>query len=114
MLAGSGGSGGLVLNGVRVLSMNGGLNGPDGIGPIGTLISYIGNGVAGTVGTVKASDEPAALITIPGDAGTVGGTPNGVLLNDGNREKAYWLPGMVSTGAPVNGSAIPWASTEFP
>jgi hypothetical protein len=89
MFAGSGDSGGLVLNGVRVLSVKGGLKGPAGMGPIGTLTSYWGNGVAGTVGAVSFSDDPAALKTIPGGIGTVGGTPKGVLLNDGKREKLY-------------------------
>src|SRR5580693_1184054 len=89
MFAGSGGSGGLVLNGVRVLSVKGGLKGPAGMGPIGTLTSYWGNGVAGTVGAVSFSDDPAALKTIPGGIGTVGGTPKGVLLNDGKSEKLY-------------------------
>jgi hypothetical protein len=37
IFAGSGGSGGLVSYGVRVLSAKGGLNGPGGMGPIGTL-----------------------------------------------------------------------------
>src|SRR5271163_3413446 len=89
MFAGSGGSVGVVSKGVRVLSVKGGLNGPAGIGPIGTVKSYCGKGVAGTVGAVSFSDEPAALKTIPGGTGTVGGTANGVLLNDGKSEKAY-------------------------
>jgi hypothetical protein len=40
MLVGSGGSGGVVSKGVRVLSVNGGFEGPKGIGPIGMLKSY--------------------------------------------------------------------------
>jgi hypothetical protein len=94
MFAGSGGSGGLVSYGVRVFSVNGGLKGPAAMGPIGTLTSYCGNGVAGTVGAVSFSDDPAALKTIAGGGGTIGGpgnggTPKGVLLNDGKREKLY-------------------------
>src|ERR1022692_638696 len=80
MSAGSAGSGGVVSNGVRVLSTKGGLTGPGGMGPIGTPRSYWGNGGAGTVGAVSFSDDPAALKTTPG---AVGGTPKGVLLNDG-------------------------------
>ncbi len=83
IVAGNGGSGGLVLNGVRVFRVKGGLWGPGGIGPIGTPRSYGGNGAAGTVGAVSFSDDPAALKTIPGGVGTVGGTAKGVLLNDG-------------------------------
>lgn len=86
MVAGNGGSAGTVSNGVRVLSVKGGLKGPGGMGPIGTVISYCGNGVAGTVGAVSFSDEPAALNTI---AGAVGGTANGVLLKEGKRENRY-------------------------
>jgi len=89
MFGGSGGSGGVVSNGVRVFRVKGGLDGPGGMGPIGTLRSYCGNGVAGTVGAVSFSDDPAALKTIPGGVGAVGGTPKGVLLNDGNSEKLY-------------------------
>jgi hypothetical protein len=88
------------IKGVRVLSVNGGLKGPAGMAPIGTVRSYWGNGVAGTVGAVRFSDDPAALKTIPGGPG---GTPKGVLLNDGKSEKLYWLPGIVSTGGPVKG-----------
>src|SRR5277367_327281 len=84
MFAGSGGSGGVVSKGVRVLSVKGGLEGPRGIGPIGMVKSYWGKGGAGTVGAVSFSDEPEALKTPPGGTGTVGGTANGVLLNDGN------------------------------
>ena len=50
------------------------------------LRSYWGKGVAGTVGAVSFSDDPAALMRMPG---AVGGTPKGVLLNDGNFEKLY-------------------------
>ena len=89
MFGGSGGSGGVVSYGVRVLRVKGGLNGPKGMGPTGTLTSYWGKGVAGTVGAVSCSDDPAALKTIPGGVGTVGGTAKGVLLNDGKSEKLY-------------------------
>ena len=84
------------------------------MGPIGTLKSYCGNAGAGgtTVGAVSASEDPAALNTIPG---AVGGAPKGVLLNDGKREKLYWLPpGTVNTGGPVKGSAIPSANSALP
>ena len=56
------------------------------MGPIGIVTSYSGNGGAGTVGAVSFSDDPAALKTI---SGAVGGTPKGVLLNDGKSEKLY-------------------------
>src|ERR1700733_11500894 len=60
---------------------------------------------------VSASEEPAALRI---GAATVGGVGNGVLLNDGNCEKAYCAPGVVSTGSPVKGVAMPCASKELP
>ena len=62
----------------------------------------------GATGADSFSDDPAAL--------RIEGVPigNGVLLNDGNCEKAYWAPAVVSVGGPTNGVATPCASSELP
>src|ERR1700735_2190145 len=93
MAGGSGGSGGVVSYGVRVLIAKGGFRGePRAIGPIGMLTSYSGNGGAGTGGAVSFSEDPAALKATTGaggGGGGNGGTAKGVLLNDGKSEKLY-------------------------
>ena len=116
MSGGSGGSTGLVPNGVRVLSAKGGFKGPGAMGPLGMPRSYSGNGGAGIVAAVSFSEDPAALKATGGGggAGGKGGTAKGVLLNEGKSEKLYWLPGIVSTGGPLNGSAMPVANNELP
>src|SRR5216683_508249 len=90
MVAGSGGSGGLVLNGVLGL-----------VAESGTVRSY----------SVKApplplSDEPGALMAPP--------APKGVLLNEGNAEKAYSDVPFGRVGGPEKGCARPWASRIVP
>lgn len=73
-----------------------------------TLRSYCVNPGGGTA--VSFSDDPAAFIT----GGAVGCVANGVLLNEGNCEKAYCAVGVVSVGSPLKAVAMPCASNEFP
>ena len=54
----------------------------------GIVISYWVKGGGPAAAAVNFSDDPAALM-IGGGVGGGGGDGNGVLLNEGNWEKAY-------------------------